>query len=162
MERLRKTEALLVRLETALLAILLSTMVTLSFMQVVLRFFGKGILWGDTLSRYLVLWVGFLGAGLAAAQGKHFAWEAASQREDKAGYLMHLGAHAATLVLTAFLAQASWAYWLSDKADAQVLFSIGSVSFPEWIFVTAVPLGFILVMLHTAVRLAEAASRLRS
>lgn len=162
MERLRKTEALLVRAETALLAVILSTMIGLSFMQVVLRFFGKGILWGDTLSRYLVLWVGFLGAALAAAQGKHFAWEAASQREDKAGYLMHLGANAAALVLTGFLAQASWAYWLSEKADAQTLFSIGSVSFPEWVFVTAVPLGFLLVMLHTAVRLAEAAAHLRS
>lgn len=161
MARLKRAEALLVRLETAVLVVLLSVMAGLSFLQVVLRAFGTGILWGDTLSRYLVLWVGFLGAALAASQAKHFAWEAAAQREDRAGQLMHLGAHFATIVLTGFLVRASWAYLLSEKADGQVLFSIGGAAFPEWIFVAAVPTGFALVLLHSIVKLAEAAEHLR-
>jgi TRAP-type C4-dicarboxylate transport system permease small subunit len=160
-ERLRKTEALLVKVETGLLVVLLSTMVCLSFLQVVLRYAGKGLLWADTLSRYLVLWVGFLGAALAAAGSKHFAWEAAAQREDKAGHIMHLVAHLAAVVLSAFLARASWAYLLTDKADAQTLFTIGTTQFPEWAFVVAVPLGFVLVMLHSLIKLAEAAEHLR-
>ena len=161
MEKLKRAEALLVTAETALLVVLLSTMVGLSFLQVILRAFGTGILWADPLSRHLVLWVGFLGAALAAAEGKHFAWEAAAERADRTGQWMRLGASLATLVLTSFLLRASWAYLLSEKADAQVLFSIGSLAFPEWVFVAAVPLGFGLVLLHSGARLAEAAARLR-
>lgn len=137
-------------------------MVSLSFLQVVLRHFGKGLLWADTLSRYLVLWVGFLGAALTAASNKHFAWEAAAQREDRTGHLMHVGAHLAAVVLAGFLARASWAYLLSEKADAQTLFTVAGAAFPEWVFVAAVPLGFFLVILHTAVRLAESAEKLKS
>lgn len=162
MEKLKRAEAFLVSAETALLVVLLSTMVALSFLQVVLRAFGTGILWADTLSRYLVLWVGFLGAALAASQGKHFAWEAAAERADRAGQWMRVGANLATLVLTSFLLRASWAYLLSEKSDAQTLFSIGSKAFPEWVFVAAVPLGFALVLLHSGVRLAEAAAKLRA
>ena len=56
---------------------LLAVMVTLAFAQVILRHFGLGLLWGETVLKHLVVWTGFLGAALAAASEKHFAWEAA-------------------------------------------------------------------------------------
>ncbi|MDE2237792.1 MAG: TRAP transporter small permease subunit, partial [Elusimicrobia bacterium] len=49
-------------------------MSSLAFLQVLRReLFGSGALWADPLLRSLVLWVGFLGAALAAAEDKHFA-----------------------------------------------------------------------------------------
>jgi TRAP-type C4-dicarboxylate transport system permease small subunit len=42
-------------------------------MQVILRnIFSFGFLWADPLLRYMVLWVGFLGAVIATREGKHF------------------------------------------------------------------------------------------
>ena len=56
------------RIEKILLAVMLGLMVLMAFSQIVLRnFFATGIPWGDSLVRYLVLWVGFIGAaGLTA------------------------------------------------------------------------------------------------
>jgi TRAP-type C4-dicarboxylate transport system permease small subunit len=55
-----------------LLAICLLSMVVLSALQILLRnVFGAGVLWIDPLLRYLTLWIGFLGAALAAAEGRH-------------------------------------------------------------------------------------------
>ena len=76
-DRLRKAEDLLAAAEGALLVALLAVMVSLAFAQVVLRHFGAGLLWGETVLKHLVLWTGFLGAALAAKSEKHFAWEAA-------------------------------------------------------------------------------------
>jgi TRAP-type C4-dicarboxylate transport system permease small subunit len=59
------------RLEQVLIAALLTVMILLAFAQIVLRnFFGTGIDWGDALVRYLVVWVGFIGAAVATREGK--------------------------------------------------------------------------------------------
>ncbi len=60
------------RIEKILLAIMLGLMVLMAFSQIVLRnFFDTGIPWGDSLVRYLVLWVCFIGAAVATREGKH-------------------------------------------------------------------------------------------
>ena len=60
------------RVEQVLVTILLTMMILLAFSQIVLRnFFATGISWGDSLVRYLVLWVGFIGAAIATREGKH-------------------------------------------------------------------------------------------
>ena len=76
--KLQRAERLLARGEGIALVALLAVMVTLAFAQVVLRHFGAGLLWGETLLKQLVMWTGFLGAALAAESEKHFAWEAAN------------------------------------------------------------------------------------
>jgi TRAP-type C4-dicarboxylate transport system permease small subunit len=60
------------RLETVLITILLTLMILMAFFQIVLRnFFATGIDWGDSLIRYLVVWVAFIGAAVATREGKH-------------------------------------------------------------------------------------------
>ena len=60
------------RVETILITILLTLMILMAFSQIVLRnFFSTGIDWGDALVRYLVVWVAFIGAAIAAKEGKH-------------------------------------------------------------------------------------------
>ena len=161
MTTLRKVEELLLRLEGLLVVVLLSIMVLMSFSQVLLReVFHTGIIWGDTFLRQLVLWVGFLGAAIAAAQDKHFAWEAA-QKSARWGPLMRLAAHVAAAAIAAMLVRASWIFLLEEKASGQALFSVGSLAVPAWAFEAAIPAGFILVTLHILARSAEAAAALR-
>jgi len=60
------------RVEQALISILLSLMILISFLQIVLRnVFATGISWTDPLVRNLVLWVGFVGAAIATREGRH-------------------------------------------------------------------------------------------
>ena len=69
-------DAFIGRVEKALIVILLSAMVLIAFGQIVLRnAFATGISWGEPLVRYLVLWVGFIGAALATREGKHITIE---------------------------------------------------------------------------------------
>lgn len=68
------------RLEQYLLAALLGLMIFVAFLQIILRnFFTTGVSWGDPLVRYLVLWVGFIGASLAVREGKHINIDVFSQ-----------------------------------------------------------------------------------
>lgn len=60
------------RVEQALISILLSLMILISFLQIVLRnIFATGISWADPLVRNLVLWVAFIGAAIATREGRH-------------------------------------------------------------------------------------------
>ena len=71
-----RLDDVIARVEQAFVAGLLSLMIVIAFLQIVLRnVFSTGFLWGDPLVRYLVLWVGFIGASLAAKEGKHIAIE---------------------------------------------------------------------------------------
>ncbi len=162
MESVRKAERLLLGAEKGLLVVLLSVMVALSFLQVVLRqAFGLGILWADTFLRHLVLWVGFLGAGLAAADNKHFAWEPAAQKAGRMGAAMRAAASAAAVAITCALVRASWSFLCDERAAGDVLFQIGSRQIPAWWFSTIIPAGFALIAIHLAVRGLEALGSLR-
>lgn len=60
------------RLEDLTLVLLLSTMIVTAVLQIVLRnTTGSALVWGDTLVRILVLWVGLVGAMVATRQNKH-------------------------------------------------------------------------------------------
>lgn len=67
-------------LENAFLALLLLAMISLSFLQVVLRNVADtGFVWIDPLLRHLLLWIGFLGALLATRTGRHISIDALSR-----------------------------------------------------------------------------------
>lgn len=163
MQKLKKAESLLLKAETALLVLILSVMVGLSFIQVVLRdTVHRGILWADPLLRHLVLWAGFLGAALAAADAKHFAWEPAAQKGGRAGAAMRLTADLAAIVISALLTCASWSFWNDDRAAGDILVQIGGVPVAGWWLSTIIPLGFALITLHFAARAAESAAALKT
>lgn len=161
MQSLRKAESFLVRLETGALVALVAVMVALSFWQVLLRqLFGTGLLWADTLTRHLVLWLGFLGAALAAADGKHFAFEAVAHQGGKTGAALRLFGNVFGAAVSALLAYAAWGYFQSEREAAQTLFTLGSVSVPSTWFAAAIPVGFALVLIHLCIRAALSAAEL--
>ena len=59
-------ERVLVKLNRWLLIIMAGVMVVLVFLNVVCRYiFNFSIIWAEEVSQYLMVWVAFLGAGLA-------------------------------------------------------------------------------------------------
>lgn len=72
MDRWERADEIIDRVEQILIVILLGIMILIAFLQIVLRnVFAIGFSWGDPLVRNLVLWVGFIGAAIAAREGKH-------------------------------------------------------------------------------------------
>ena len=72
MDRWARLDRLIGRIEKTLLSVMLAAMIAVAFLQIVLRnFFDTGLPWGDSFVRYLVLWVGFIGAALATREGSH-------------------------------------------------------------------------------------------
>ena len=133
---LRSIEAVLLRAEKALLVAMLVFMVTLAFAQVVLRSaFSFGLLWADTLLRHLVLWVGFFGAAVAAGENKQFAMDAAHRLfSDRAKAAVAALTHLSAMMVSGFLARASWTFFLDERRAGATLFSAGAVHLPPWIF----------------------------
>lgn len=136
-------------------------MVLLSFGQVLLRqVFGIGLLWGDTFLRHAVLWVGFLGASLAAAQEKNFAFEALAERcAPKAKAALGLISRIFTAIVCALLAKAAWKFLLDERASRALLFRAFGVDVSSWIFALIVPAGFTLIGLHALLRAALGLAR---
>lgn len=66
----------LIAANRAVLAILLALMAVLVFGNVVLRyFFGHSLSWVEEVTRYMMIWLAYLGAGLAFRAGTHVAVE---------------------------------------------------------------------------------------
>lgn len=64
------------RANAAVLVAMMGVMVALVFGNVVARYvFNSSLIWAEELSQYLMVWVTFLGAGLAFTQGRHVAVE---------------------------------------------------------------------------------------
>ena len=61
----------------AAIGILLLAATVLVFADVLLRYvFSYGLSWADELTQYMLLWMVFLGSGIAARQGAHISMEA--------------------------------------------------------------------------------------
>ena len=146
MKLFKKIDEIIAGLETGLITVILSLMIILSFGQVVLRnFFNESILWGDIFLRQMVLWVGFIGASLAARDQRHiaidflpnilpFSWSKPIQ------ILTNICAS----VICAFLAQAAWDFVAYERESESTLF----FNYPVWFFQIVLPYGFSLLTLR--------------
>lgn len=64
-------------LQRGLLAILVASLIILISVQVIVRYIVQKpwFLWSEELSRFLLIWLVFLGIGLGIKQGSHFAMD---------------------------------------------------------------------------------------
>ena len=61
-----------VQANRALLIVLLAAMVLVTFVNVVMRYAGESsFLWGEEVGRHLMIWLAFVGSGLALRNGAH-------------------------------------------------------------------------------------------
>jgi TRAP-type C4-dicarboxylate transport system permease small subunit len=69
-------ERRLVAANRAIIFFMMAVMATLVFVNVVARYvFGFSIIWAEEVSQYLMIWIAYLGAGLALREGRHVALE---------------------------------------------------------------------------------------
>jgi len=72
--RLGAAEAWLVRLNQWLVIALMASMATLVFANVISRYvFSASMIWAEELTQYQMIWITYLGAGLALREGRHVA-----------------------------------------------------------------------------------------
>jgi len=146
MSRWQRWDETFGRVEKFLVTAMLSTMILLAFSQIILRnVFSTGFSWGDPLVRYLVLWVGFIGASLASKEGKHITIEVFSSWFSGHGsrYLK-----AISLLVSVFICGLlTFAGWTFVQNEAQM----GGTTFleiPVWIPQVIIPLTFALMTLR--------------
>jgi TRAP-type C4-dicarboxylate transport system permease small subunit len=138
------------RVEKTLMVLFLGAMILAAFSQIALRnFLGIGLSWSEPLVRYLVLWVGFIGASLAAREGRHITIEVVKLRPSASGrrYLAALSQLCAVIVCTMM----TWAAVKFVHDDAQ----IGNRAFldlPAWILETIIPAAFAIMSLRFLLR----------
>jgi TRAP-type C4-dicarboxylate transport system permease small subunit len=71
---LARFEHALVRVNQALVIALMASMAALVFLNVVTRYvFNHSIIWVEELTQYQMIWVAYLGAGLALREARHVA-----------------------------------------------------------------------------------------
>lgn len=152
--KLEKIERGIAATEKGILTALLLFMVFMSFLQVVLRVcFSTGLFWADTLLRHLVLWVGFLGAGLAAAANRQFAMDASDRvLKGKVKTAVHLLCHIFTAAVCFLLLQASITFFREEYSNSAALFRVFNRDIPGWIFESILPVGFSLLLLHYLIK----------
>lgn len=131
------------RVEMGVLALLLLSMILFSTLQIFLRnLFGVGLLWVDPLLRYLTLWIGFLGAAVAAAEGRHIQIDVlthvlAPGVRRITGRLVSLAA----AVVCAVLFAAAYRHLATEYAyDTRVFLGL-----PSWLLLAVIPLGLALL-----------------
>lgn len=145
------------RLEKAFMVLFLGLMIVVAFAQIALRnFMGIGLSWSESLVRYLVLWIGFIGASLATREGRHITIEVIKLRPPASGrrYLAALS----QLCGVAVCAVMTWAAVKFVHDDAQ----IGNRTFldlPTWVLETIIPATFAIMSLRFLLRAIRAIRR---
>ena len=144
---------ILAKIETVILILILLTMISLAFLQVILRnFFSTSIFWGDTLLRHLVLWVAFIGASLATKEKRHINIDALSRllsKTTKRITAILVDLFSASVCF--FLMRAAITFIKSEKEAASTLFT----EIPIWIFQIIIAIGFGLMMLRFVIHALE-------
>jgi len=145
------------RLEKALMVFFLGAMIVMAFAQIALRnFAGVGLPWSESLVRYLVLWVGFIGASLAAREGRHITIEVIKLRPAASGrrHLAALSQLCAALVCAVM----TWAAVKFVRDDAQIG-TRAILDLPTWVLETIIPATFTIMSLRFLLRAIRALRR---
>ena len=137
---LKVVARLLNRLEDTILVSLLAAMLVLASGQILSRnFLQAGILWGDILVRVMVLWVGLIGAMVAARRDQHISIDIVSrilpQRMKKAvNAVLNLFA----AVVCGLVAYYSLRFVRLEYLDGAIAFGV----VPTWTLESIIPISF--------------------
>ncbi len=144
MRLLRRINYYLYRFQKVLIVALFGALLLLAFSQVVLRlFFRGGIESADSIVRYLVLWVGFLGASLATYKNRHINIDLVTQLVKNINRRVIAAVVAfAGLVICGFFFKASLTYILYVADTSKIIF------IPKNILESVLPLAFLFMALR--------------
>ena len=156
MRKMQQWNDALGRVEKFLVVVLLSVMILLAFLQIVLRnAFSTGISWGDPLVRYLVLWVGFIGASLATKEEKHITMEVFSRWfSGKNALYPKIFSQLISVFVCSLLTFAGWTFVQNEARMGEAAF----FNIPIWIPEVIIPVTFALMTLRFLINFAAGLS----
>ena len=156
MNRWERFDAVIDRIEAAIVVLFLSAMMVIAFLQIFLRnVFTTGLSWGDMILRNLVLWIGFIGATLATREGRHINIDVISR--DSPPLLrafVEVCVHLFSFSICSLLTYASLKF-IKNEIEMRTL---TLMNIPAWYFEVILPLTFGLMAFRFALRAAEAFS----
>jgi len=136
-------------MEDGMLVAALTAMILLSVAQIVLRnFAGIGLMWSDSFLRYMVLWVGLLGAMVATREYNHINIDLVSHfLPGRARSVIRIFTDAFTATVCVFLTYASVKF-IEDEMSMSID-AFGDV--PTWAAELILPFAFAVIALRYAV-----------
>ena len=146
----------LVRVNRFVVGALLAAMAVLVFANVVLRYlFGASLSWVEELTRYMMIWVAWLAAGLALREGAHIAIDNLQQALPAlAARILRLVVLATLIGFFAAVAWLGWRYALFAwrQQTAVLRLPLGAVYL-------AIPAGSVLMLAHILLTARESVTR---
>jgi TRAP-type C4-dicarboxylate transport system permease small subunit len=137
---------LLQRIEDSILISLLLVMITMAVLQIFLRnFFDSGIVWGDSLVRVLVLWIGLVGAMVASRTDNHISIDILSRYlPSRIKPFTTLATHLFTAAVTAVMAWFSLEFVRMEMQDKMIAFA----GVPAWVCESIIPFAFMIISIR--------------
>jgi len=142
---LSRIEQALVTANQAILFLMMAVMAALVFTNVITRYlFTFSIIWAEEVSQYLMVWIAYLGAGLALRQGRHVAIEMFQDRlRSPLGRALRAAIAGMILVFLAALTVLGFQFaafaWVQETPVLNISLGIPYL---------AVPIGAMLFVLH--------------
>src|SRR5438046_3602068 len=142
--RLARFDAAFLRANRALIIVVLAAMALVVFANVALRFLtDHSILWAEEVSRYAMIWLTFLGAGLVLRHGGHIGIDALQQRFPRWAATIRGGIFVLVLGFCLFMA------WIGTRYAALTWNQTTPVlQIPVGFVYLALPAGFVLLIMH--------------
>ncbi|HSB79785.1 MAG TPA: TRAP transporter small permease [Candidatus Methylomirabilis sp.] len=145
MSRLEQT---LVTANRGVVFVMMAVMATLVFVNVICRYvFNFSIIWVEEVSQYLMIWIAYLGAGLALREGRHVAIELLQDRLPIAlGRKLRVAVGGLVLaflgVVTVLGFQFTVFVWSQETPVLNIPLGIPSLAIPIGSLLFALHLGF--------------------
>jgi TRAP-type C4-dicarboxylate transport system permease small subunit len=138
-------ERYLVAANRAIVFAMMAVMATLVFVNVVARYvFNFSIIWTEEVSQYLMIWIAYLGAGLALREGRHVAVEMLQDRLPTAlGRRLRMAVGGLVLIFLGVVTVLGFQFaafvWNQETPVLNISLGIPSL---------AIPIGTLLFALH--------------
>lgn len=150
MSKIFKVTDKLFEIVQAVAIILLCAMITLFFVQTMMRYaLNHSLSWAEECCRYLFIWSAFLEGGIGISKGIHVGFDLlANTLKGKANTILYVFAQLVVLFLSIVL------FKDGIKLAAQVKLQISaSMHLPMWMIYAAVPTGAFFSILYSAVNI---------
>lgn len=137
---------LLQRIEDGILVGLMLTMIGMAVVQIGMRnLFDAGIIWGDSLVRVLVLWIGLMGAMVASRTDNHIRIDVISRYlPGPAKRFTAFITHLFTTMVCGTMTWYSVSFVRMEMADNLTAFS----NVPAWVCELIIPVAFFVMALR--------------
>jgi TRAP-type C4-dicarboxylate transport system permease small subunit len=142
---LDRFEAGLVAVNRWAIFLMMAVMATLVFVNVICRYiFNFSIIWAEEVSQYLMIWIAYLGGGLALREGRHVALDVIQDRlpaRASRGLRAAIGTLVLGFLLTITVLGFRFALFVWNQETPVLNISLGIPSL-------AVPVGTLLFAVH--------------